>query len=35
MWGPSDEDLRLFGWVIVILGVIALAIAFALGAWLV
>ena len=35
MWGPSDDELRFFGRVILVLAFLALAAAFGLGAWLI
>lgn len=34
MWGPSNEDIRLFLRVLCIVAALGLAGAFALGAWL-
>lgn len=32
MFGPSDEEWRIYGWMLVILAAVALAVSFGLGA---
>ncbi len=34
MWGPTEEDFKVFKWVAIIVTATLLAIAFALGAWM-
>lgn len=34
MWGPSDEEIRFYKWLLALVGLVMLSAAFALGAWL-